>query len=136
MKTLTPTREQIEELIKYPDDGKFVMINLLKFAGKNNDGGRAGRESYDRYAKAVAPMLEKAGGRLLWMGSVNQVFIGMPEKKWDMVLLVEYPSRKAFVQMISTPEYLDVHKYREAALEDSVLLASSTTFIQDRGSIS
>jgi uncharacterized protein (DUF1330 family) len=135
MKTLTPTREQIEELMKCPDEGKFVMINLLKFAGGKNKGSGAGQEAYGRYAKAVAPMLEKIGGRLLWMGSVNHVFIGMSEDKWDMVLLVEYPSRKAFIQMISTPEYLDAHKYREAALENSALLASSTVFIQDKDSM-
>lgn len=43
-----------------------------------------------------------------------------------MVLLVEYPSRKAFIQMVSSLEYLDAYKDREAGLENSVLLASAT----------
>ncbi|MBN2297869.1 MAG: DUF1330 domain-containing protein [Deltaproteobacteria bacterium] len=70
-------------------------------------------------------MLKKIGGRLLWMGSMDQVFIGLQKDRWDMVLPVEYPSRKALLQMISTPEYLDAHKDREAGLDNSVLLAST-----------
>ena len=125
MKTFTPTREQIKELLSSPDDKPLVMINLLKFK-TDQDGNEEGQRAYNKYAIAVAPMLEKVGGRLLWMGTVGQVFIGLSDDHWDMVLLVEYPSRKAFMEMISTPEYLDAHKDREAGLENSVLLASTT----------
>ena len=129
MKTLTPTREQIKELLSHPDEKPLVMINLLKFiSGK--DGKKDGQRSYNKYTAAVEPMLKKVGGRLLWMGSVSQVFIGLSEDHWDMVLLVEYPSREAFMQMISSREYLDAHKYREAGLENSVLLVSTTLFSQ------
>jgi hypothetical protein len=39
------------------------------------------------------------------------------------VLLVEYPSRKAFIEMVTQPEYLEAHADREAALERTVVLA-------------
>jgi uncharacterized protein (DUF1330 family) len=74
----------------------------------------------------VAPLLEKAGGRLLWMGLVKQVFIGTDMDNWDRVLLVEYPSRQAFLDMISKPEYQKVHQDREAGLETSALLVAKT----------
>jgi uncharacterized protein (DUF1330 family) len=72
----------------------------------------------------AAPLLKKAGGRLLWMGSVKQLFIGLDTDPWDRVMLVEYSSRQAFLDMISTPIYKEVHKDREAGLETSALLAT------------
>ena len=125
MKTLTPTREQIRELKGHEDDGPVVMINLLKFKPVT-DSGESGRDAYNRYMAAVGPMLNNVGGHLLWMGAVNQVFIGKLHDAWDMVMLVEYPSRRAFTQMISDPAYNEVHTHREEALADSALLASTT----------
>ena len=124
MKTLTPTREQIRGLKGHEDDGPVVMINLLKFKTVT-DGGESGRDAYNRYLTAVGPMLNNVGGHLLWMGAVNQVFIGKPHDDWDMVMLVEYPSRRAFLQMISDPAYTKVHMHREEALADSALLATT-----------
>gem|GEM_PF-6226345 len=49
-----------------------------------------------------------------------------PTREQIKELLVEYPSRKAFFEMISSAEYIDAHRYREEGLEDSVLLAGTT----------
>lgn len=126
MRIINPSPQQLEEFSTSSDDKPFVMINLLKFKKTTEDKKETGQEAYTRYMMNVAPLLEKAGGRLLWMGSVKQVFIGIDHDNWDRVLLVEYPSRKAFLEMISTPEYQEVHKDREAGLETSALLVSKT----------
>ncbi len=39
------------------------------------------------------------------------------------MLLVEYPSRRAFIEMVSRPDYLEAHADREAALERTLVLA-------------
>jgi uncharacterized protein (DUF1330 family) len=39
------------------------------------------------------------------------------------VLFVQYPSRRAFLTMISDPAYLEIHQHRTAALADSRLVA-------------
>ena len=46
-----------------------------------------------------------------------------PTEDWDSVALVEYPSRKAFIEMVTTPEYEKAHEHRESGLERTVLLA-------------
>ena len=71
-------------------------------------------------------MLEARGGTVLWMGKPQQVLIGATEDEWDAVALVQYPSRKEFVAMVSTPEYEKAHEHREAGLERTVLIACST----------
>ena len=35
--------------------------------------------------------------------------IGPEEGEWDVVLVAEYPSREAFLEMTSDPGYLEVH---------------------------
>jgi hypothetical protein len=57
------------------------------------------------------------------MGDAQLTLIGPSEESWDDVLLVEYPSRKAFIAMTSNPEYLACTVHRTAALADSRLVA-------------
>ena len=48
------------------------------------------------------------------------------DETWDAVLLVEYPSRKVFVEMVNDPGYLKVQVDREQGLERTVLYAMSS----------
>jgi len=122
MKTISPTRAQLRALAANTDDKPFVMVNLLKFKSLT-DAGETGKAAYQRYARNTAPHLARAGGRVVWAGEAAQVVIGTPDKAWDWVLLIEYPSRKSFLSMIADPAYAAIHGDREAGLEDSVLLA-------------
>lgn len=99
-------------------DGPVTMLNLLKF----KPGGDA---SYRRYAAATGPLLAKVGGHVASLGSGAELVIGRPhEDGWDLVLLVTYPSRGAFLQMIQSEEYKAIVHLRSEALERSVLLAT------------
>jgi uncharacterized protein (DUF1330 family) len=92
------------------EDGKpVVMLNLLRF---KPDGGE---ERYMEYGAAVAPSLEKVGGRIVWAGKPASPLLG--ERGWDMVALVEYPTRQAFLEMIGSPEYQAIGHLRTEALE-------------------
>ncbi len=86
-----------------------VMLNLLRFVP---DGGR---ERYGEYGAAVAPLLEQAGARVSFAGDPATVLLG--ERSWDLVLLVEYPSRQAFLEMIGSAEYQAIAHLRTEALE-------------------
>ncbi len=66
------------------------------------------------YGAAVAPLLEKAGGRMVFAGAAASVLIG--EDGWDLVALVEYPTRQAFLDMVGSPEYRAVEHLRSEAL--------------------
>jgi uncharacterized protein (DUF1330 family) len=90
-------------------DGKpLVMLNLLAFKPEG------GRERYGEYGEAVAPLLEKAGGRVVFLGEPGQALLG--EGSWDLVVLVEYPSRQAFLEMIGSAEYQAIGHLRTEAL--------------------
>ncbi|MCX8071822.1 MAG: DUF1330 domain-containing protein [Candidatus Binatia bacterium] len=103
-------------------DGPIVMVNLLKFREKaqypdGRDAHLSGREAYMRYGMEVAKLVEASGGRILFAGNVTFLTIGAAEELWDEVVLVEYPSRAAFLRMAMSPEWRAIEVHREAGLE-------------------
>ena len=125
---LQPTRDQVKGLIKLPKDEKIVMVNLLKYHEKAGEN-RTGAEAYRDYSNAIRPLLEKAGGRVLWVGNTMAQVIGEEDQNWDAVAIVEYPGSRAFLKMSSSPEYDAIHHDREAALVKTVLLATHTEYL-------
>ncbi len=122
-----PTQEQIQQLISSDDAGPIVMLNLLRFKDRADgiDEGVSGAEAYARYSVAAEQFLRGVGGRLVQAIAPAESVIGPAEPEWDLVLLVQYPSRAKFIEMATNPEYLKVHEHREAALADSRLIACS-----------
>jgi uncharacterized protein (DUF1330 family) len=116
---IEPSRQQIEALASSSEEGPVVMINLLRF---RPDGGAA---AYAHYGEGAMPCLGRAGARVLWQGRPDAVVIGEDADLWDAVVLVEYPSRRAFLEMISSREYQAIAARRTEALTDSRLIACS-----------
>jgi uncharacterized protein (DUF1330 family) len=125
MSRITPNRAQFEQLAAAPDEGPVVMLNLLKFKERADDGTASGAQAYGRYGDAAIEMIEARGGKVIWSGRGEQILIGDPTEDWDVVLLVQYPDRKAFIEMVTTPEYDAAHKHREEGLERTVVVACS-----------
>ncbi|MCV6979019.1 DUF1330 domain-containing protein [Mycolicibacterium pulveris] len=96
------------------------MINLLRFA----DGGR---DAYLRYVRGAGPHLQRVGGAVRYAGTAPAQVIGDgTEPWWDAILVVEYPSPAAFLDMVTNEEYLKIHEHRANALERGDLIATST----------
>jgi uncharacterized protein (DUF1330 family) len=126
---LKPTREQIKALADSALETPVVMLNLLKYAAKAaGEQEMSGEESYRRYGDEVREHLEKVGGKLIWRGRADSVVIGGEADEWDEVLLVEYPSRKAFLQMTGSKDYEKTGEHRTRALADSRLIATTERF--------
>ena len=134
MRTVNPTPEHIEQLARStPDDGSIVMLNLLRFRDLADYGGGepsrvSGKDAYARYGKAVMPLLWEAGGQALWMGKVRAGVIVPEGESWDEVLLVHYPSRRAFMRMVRSDAYQAILHHRTAALADSRLIETRATW--------
>ena len=133
MGSIEPTAPQIQALQEVEDDGSpVVMINLLRYRERAAypAGFEAqpcsGREAYQRYSTVALQRVASVGGRLLWRGEVRTTVIAPEAEAWDDAVLVEYPSRQAFFEMIAQPEYVAAVPHRSAALEDSRLIATRT----------
>ena len=130
MPHIKPTRDQIKRLVEDTNDGPVYMLNLLRFAKTaGGDRSKSGADSYDTYGDQMRDIMSKRGIKLLWQGRADQVVIGDDEgDAWDQVLLVEYPNRKAFLEMASSQEYEKVGEHRTNALIDSRLIACTELF--------
>ncbi|HOS39547.1 MAG TPA: DUF1330 domain-containing protein [Spirochaetota bacterium] len=117
-----PTAQQLDDLRNLPADTPFVMVNLLRY--RDHADGTSGAAAYQRYANVMLPMLAECGARVLWAGKTKSVFIGGEDDRWDSVLLVEYPSAEAFLEMVSSPAYASANEDRLLAVERTVLMVT------------
>lgn len=121
MSSLEPTAEQFAALAARPADAPVVMVNLLKFKPEG------GLQSYLQYGQEVVPHLQRVGATLRYAGGAPSVVIGEGERPWwDVILIVEYPTPQAFLDMVTTQEYAKVHEHRAAGLDRGDLIATST----------
>jgi len=123
--------DHVQTLLAGIGDGEpVVMINLLRYREQADYGGRtdiepcSGSEAYRRYMKLAFAFVTGVGGSLVWQGAPKAVLLGSPGERWDLALLVRYPSKAAFLAMVSDPAYQAVAVHRTAALEDSRLIAT------------
>ena len=108
----------------------LLMLNLLRYRERAEypDDFEAepcsGREAYQRYGRGIAPLLLGVGARLLWIGTAETTLVGAPEA-WDEFAVVEYPSRAAFLGMLSSAAYQAQTHHRNAGLARTELIQCS-----------
>lgn len=91
------------------------MLNLLRFRP-------GGAEQYAQYATAATPFLQRAGAEVVYRGDVHVTVIGNDE--WHQTILVRYPSKRSFLEMLGEPEY-PVALRGEAILDSRLYLTTA-----------
>ena len=116
-------------LAALPDAGPVVMLNLVRFRARSLDGDGSGRDAYDRYSRAVIRLIKARGGTVIWAGEVEGVALGLPDAhRWDYAVLVQYPSRAAFLDMMTSADYAAANRHRDNGLADHLILATRQTY--------
>ena len=118
---VAPTEEQMKGFLEPGRDGPIYMLNLLKFKEKAEyaDGREtvlSGAEAYAIYGQEVIQHLQKVGGAPMFSAGVERLMLGEVEELWDAAAIAMYPSRKAMLEMIMSPEYQASALHREAGL--------------------
>ena len=116
MSGIENNKDQFHRLADNMNEEPFVMLNLLKF---KKEGGR---EAYFRYIKESGPFVEAVGAKVIYFGKPKELLQG--KEDWNLLMLVQYPSRKAFLKMANNPDYLKVHEFRAEGMERAVLYAT------------
>src|SRR3954449_13621776 len=115
---IDPRGADLKRYVQEDPGGPVVMLNLLRYA-------EDGRELYAQYAAALTDtFLPRYGGEVLYAGDGSTALVAEAGQDWDAVLLVRYPSRAAFSQMVADPEYQEVTAWRTGALTEAVLQAT------------
>jgi uncharacterized protein (DUF1330 family) len=116
--SVDPTGQDLKRYLEEDPGGPVVMLNLLEY----KDGGA---DSYAEYARKIKPFLERVGGEIVYIGSTDTPLVTPDDWHWDTVLLVRYPSRAAFGEMVADPEYQTITGLRTQALDAAVLQATT-----------
>ena len=126
-----PEPAQFQKLMEGPQDTPVVMLNLLRFkaAADGRNEGMSGAESYMKYGQEMRKFVESKGGRFIWTGRVDSMLIGESDVDFEVVALVEYPSRKAFVEIATSDHVARIGEDRKLGLEGQWLIA--TTEVSD-----
>lgn len=110
-----PTADMLAAFLAEDPEGPLVMLNLLRFA----DGGR---ELYRHYSQAfqekIAP---RYGVEVIYAGNGESALVAEAGQEWDAVLLVRYPDRRTFSQMVADADYQAITHLRSRALSEAVL---------------
>ena len=112
-----PTGQDLKRFLDEDPGGPVVMLNMLRFK-------EGGRPSYESYSREIGPFLAGVGGSLIYAGDCSTALVAPESHEWDMVLLVRYPSRRAFCEMVANPDYQKITHLRTEALADAVLQAT------------
>lgn len=135
-----PTDEQMaafQAIAGSDDDGPIVMLNLNKFRplAQYQDGhvedGLTGAQAYLRYGAVAVEAIAATGGKIVWMATTEDPFIGCDHEGYDEVVTVWYPSHAAFLALTDHPGYTEALAHREAALERAAVIpcAGATTAV-------
>ena len=122
---INPDRDQFDAFKALPRDTPLNMLNLVRvreWADYGDDRRVSGMDAYRAYGTGSKPVLARVGGHVLWRGSMEAMFIGPRDERWDFCFIAYYPHAGAFLQMLTDPEYQEAVKHRTAAVADSRLI--------------
>ncbi|MBL8545737.1 MAG: hypothetical protein JNL81_04695 [Hyphomonadaceae bacterium] len=128
---LEPTQESGRALLMRGIAGPVVMLNLIRLRDVADYSEApelapatpiSGAQAFDLYIAHTMPFLKDSGGELALLGRGGPFFIGPPDERWDVAMLVRQGSVQSFVAFASNPAYLVGLGHRTAAISDSRLL--------------
>ena len=112
-----------------PETGPVTMLNLMRFRERALDGDGSGWDAYLRYSSIAIKLIKARGGTIVWTGQAEAVALGLPDAhRWDYVALVRYPSRAAFIDMMTSSDYLAANFHRENGCGDHLIIAVRETY--------
>ena len=110
-----PTGAGLKRYLAEDPGGPVVMLNLLRFRPEG------GRERYAEYVEHFRRTSAPHGAEVVYAGDGRTPLVAEDGQAWDAVLLVRYPSRQAFSDMVRDPAYQSGSHLRTEALVEAVL---------------
>ena len=107
------------------DDGPVWMVNLIRHRERavyaDGRGTQlSGREADDRYSPL--DVLAAVGADPVFVADVDAQLLG-DTPAWDRVAVVRYPTRRAFIEMQSRPDFQAKHEHKDAGVAETIVCA-------------
>lgn len=125
------------------DDGRDIyMLNLLRYNETMAKGPAAAgsftgtpHEANEIYEANAKPILMKSGAFPIFAGKVEDAnAVGGPdpaEDHWTRILVVHYPSRRHFLDLLTNPQYLTRADFKSYAMHMALVPVKREMVIPD-----
>jgi uncharacterized protein (DUF1330 family) len=111
---IEPSPSELQRFRQADDRKPLVLVQLLRFR-------EGGRERYLEYSAKALPILGRLGAQILYAGECTQPLLA-EGPAWDGIVIVRYPNRAAYLEMLADAEYQAIVGLRRAALAEVMLL--------------
>ncbi len=116
MASVEPTKKQFKQIMAIENDVPLEFTNLLKY---KTDGGVA---SYQTYEEKFMELMDQTGVKVIYRCKNLTIGVGPDDPEyWDEMIVVQYPSKSVWVDMIQSAGYQKIMHYRTEGVADSRL---------------
>ena len=130
---LEPSENQLAKLISLSIETPLAVLNLFEFntmahyqSGDPEYATSAseisGQEAFNLYGDVAGKTIEDLGGRVVMQAPTEQILIGNEAANWHAAAIMYFPSRGAFLQMMSDANFQRASRHRKAALKNHYMI--------------
>lgn len=113
------------------EDSPFFMVNFIRYRenavyADGRETGLSGREADNLYgSQMMTRVLPGIGARVVFAADVDINLQRSDDASWDMVAVVNYPGREAFVSMLESEEFQEIVVHKDAGVADTLVMFAS-----------
>ena len=111
--------KNLRRFLKDDDGEEFFMLNLNRYEYVENEDQQGQPVGYQNYGQAVIQMILKNAGHPIYSGEIPDYLLDGDAKdaSWHEIILMRYRSRRDFVSMVTSDEYLKIAQNRSGGIE-------------------
>ena len=114
------------------EDGEIVVLHVLKYEESVDLGENP--EDMNNYSSEAAKVAARHGVSVSGFFAVEGTILG-DGRDWDQARFINYPSKQAFMAVVSDPDRLKAQTHRENAISDTYTLILRPTINQLKASL-
>lgn len=112
---IEPSPSDLQRFREADDRQSLAIVQLLRFR-------EGGRQRYLEYSAKAQPILGRLGAQVLYAGECTQPLLAAEGQVWDAIVIVRYPRRETYLEMLADPEYQAIAGLRRAALAEAMMM--------------
>ena len=118
--TLVGNDKIFRRFLKDDDGEEFFMLNLNRYEYVENEDQQGQSVAYQNYSQAFTQIMLKHAAHPIYTGEIPDYLLDGDAKdgNWhDEIILMRYRSRRDFVSMVTSDEYLKIAQNRSGGIE-------------------
>jgi uncharacterized protein (DUF1330 family) len=121
--------KNLRRLLKDDNGEEFFMLNLNRYEYAENEVQQGVPVAYQNYGQTVIQMLLKNASHPIYSGEIPDYLLGgeIKDGSWHEIILVRYRSKRDFISMVTSDEYLKIAQHRYAGIEYAEVIPTRTS---------